>query len=101
ATNLTSEAAETTAKGPAADRLRVAVVGVRSRGMSHVHGFAGKHNCEIVAICDADKDVIGPAMKHVEKTQGKAPRFEEDIRRIVEDKDIDVVTIATPNHWHA
>jgi predicted dehydrogenase len=104
ATSLTSEAEETAKvakKGPAADRLRVAVVGVRSRGMSHVHGFAGQHNCEIVTICDADKDVIGPAMKHVEKQQGKAPRFVEDVRKVVEDKDIDVITIATPNHWHA
>jgi predicted dehydrogenase len=88
-------------KGGAAERLRVAVVGVHGRGMSHVNGFAGKNNCAITTICDCDEAVIGSAMKQVEKTQGTAPRFEQDIRKVVEDKNIDVVSIATPNHWHA
>ena len=89
------------ARGGAAERLRVAVVGVHGRGMSHVNGFAGKNNCIITTICDCDEAVIGSAMKTVEKTQGTAPRYEQDIRKVVEDKAIDVVSIATPNHWHA
>ena len=87
-----------------ADRLRVAVVGVRSRGMSHVNGFLNKNvNCEITTVCDCDEapSVIGSAMKRIEGAQGKAPAFVKDIRKVVEDKDIDVVSIATPNHWHA
>jgi predicted dehydrogenase len=83
------------------DKLRVAVVGVRGRGMSHVEGFLGKNNCEITTVCDCDEAVIGPAMKKIEGKQGKAPKFEQDIRKVVENKDIDVVSIATPNHWHA
>jgi len=83
------------------DRLRVAVVGVNGRGMSHVHGFAGKNNCEITVVCDCDEGVIGRAMKETEKAQGTAPKFEKDIRRVVDNKDIDVIAIATPNHWHA
>jgi predicted dehydrogenase len=83
------------------DKLRVAVVGVRGRGMSHVAGFANKNNCEIVAVCDCDEAVIGNAMKAIEKAQGKAPKYEKDIRKVVENKDIDVVSVATPNHWHA
>ncbi len=83
------------------DKLRVAVVGVHGRGMSHVGGFLGKNNCEITTICDADEAVIGRAMKQVEGKQGKAPRYEKDIRKLVEDKDVDVISIATPNHWHA
>lgn len=83
------------------DKLRVAVVGVRGRGMSHVSGFANKNNCEITVVCDCDEAVIGNAMKTIEKAQGKAPKFEKDIRKVVEDKNIDVISIATPNHWHA
>jgi predicted dehydrogenase len=88
-------------KGSASERLRVAVVGVRGRGMSHIHGFANQHNCEVAIVCDADKGVIGPAMSHVAKVQGQEPRFEQDVRKVVEDPSIDVVSIATPNHWHA
>ena len=90
-----------TAAKAQADKLRVAVVGVRGRGMSHVSGFLGKNNCEIVTVCDCDEAVIGNAMKAIEGKQGKAPRYEKDVRKVVADKDIDIVSIATPNHWHA
>jgi hypothetical protein len=84
-----------------ADKLRVAVVGVRGRGMNHVTGFLGKNNCEITTVCDCDEAVIGSAMSRIEKAQGKAPKYEKDIRKVIENKDIDIVAIATPNHWHA
>jgi len=82
-------------------QLRVAVVGVNGRGMSHVGGFAGKNNCAITTVCDCDEAVIGNAMKTVEKAQGKAPKFVKDFRKVLDDKEIDIVSIATPNHWHA
>jgi predicted dehydrogenase len=88
-------------KGQINDQLRVAVIGVHGRGMSHVDGFANRHNCIVTTVCDVDSGVIGPAMKKVEERQKKAPKFEQDIRRVVEDKNIDIITIATPNHWHA
>jgi hypothetical protein len=88
-------------KGPINDQLRVAVIGVHGRGKDHIKGLAGKHNCIVATICDADSAVIGEAMKLAEKQQEKLPRFEQDIRKVVEDKTIDIVTIATPNHWHA
>src|SRR5262245_52474322 len=89
--------------GDVNSQLRVAVVGVRGRGMDHVSGFAGskKLNTIVTTICDADEGVIGKAMKLVEDRQGTAPKFEQDLRRVVEDKSIDIVSIATPNHWHA
>jgi predicted dehydrogenase len=86
---------------PPSEKLRVAVVGVKSRGMSHVGGFAGRNGCEIVTICDCDEAVIGNAMSTIEKKQGKAPQYVKDIRKVIEDKSIDIVSIATPNHWHA
>jgi predicted dehydrogenase len=84
------------------DRLRVAVVGVRGRGMSHVGGFTNKAtNADITTVCDCDTAVIGNAMKTIEKAQGKAPQFVQDFRKLLDDKTIDVISIATPNHWHA
>jgi predicted dehydrogenase len=91
----------TAAQRSANDKLRVAVVGVRSRGMAHVSGFLGKNNCEITTVCDCDSDVIKSAMTRITEKQGKAPKFVQDFRKVVEDKDVDVVSIATPNHWHA
>ncbi len=90
-------------KGQLNDQLRVAVIGVNGRGMSHVDAFAGnnKFNTIITTVCDADSGVIGRAMKSIEKRQGQAPKFEQDIRKVVEDKNIDIISIATPNHWHA
>jgi predicted dehydrogenase len=88
-------------KADANDRLRVAVIGVRGRGMSHVAGFLGRPDVEITTVCDCDEAVIGKAMKQIEEKGGKAPRYEKDVRRVVEDKNIDILSIATPNHWHA
>ena len=93
-------------RGSANERLRVAVVGVRSRGMSHVGGFVGgkknaAQNTIITHVCDADEGVIGKAMTQVEADQGSAPKFVQDYRKLIENPDIDVISIATPNHWHA
>jgi predicted dehydrogenase len=88
-------------KGEANDQLHVAVIGVRGRGQSHVSGFAGRHNCLVTTICDADEAVIGSAMKSAERAQGQAPQFVQDLRKVMEDKSIHIVSIATPNHWHA
>lgn len=87
--------------GGANDQLNVAVIGVRSRGNAHVTGYAGKHNCIVKTICDCDTAAVGKGMKAAEKAQGKAPKFEQDFRKVLDDKDIHAVSIATPNHWHA
>jgi predicted dehydrogenase len=83
------------------DRLRVAVVGVNGRGMAHVRDFAKRNDAEVVAICDVDEAVFAKARNHVEKFTGKAPRYEKDLRKLLEDKSIDIISVATPNHWHA
>lgn len=84
------------------ETLRVAVLGVRSRGQSHIGGFLGLEGCEIVAIVDPD-EAIGQrkGVERIEKETGKTPAFYKDLRNALEDNSIDVVTIATPNHWHA
>jgi predicted dehydrogenase len=95
----------TAKKGSANDRLRVAVVGVHGRGMSHVGGFVGgeknRLNTVITHVCDCDEGVIGKAMTQIETAQGEAPTFVKDFRKLIENKDIDIISIATPNHWHS
>jgi predicted dehydrogenase len=83
------------------DKIRIAVIGVNGRGMTHLQAFAGRDNAEVVAICDVDEAVIGKGMKLVQERQGKEPTYVQDLRKILDDKTIDAVTIATPNHWHA
>src|SRR5262249_40029350 len=56
---------------------------------------------EYVALCDVDSDVLERGAKVVESVQGKKPKLYRDIREALTDKNIDVVTIATPNHWHS
>ena len=102
--NSPVEAAEKTKaakKKSANEQIHVAVMGVHGRGREHVQKFSQHPECVVATICDADSAVVGPAMRVAEKGQGKAPKFEQDIRRVLEDKSIDVVTIATPNHWHS
>ena len=76
--------------------LRVGVVGVRGRGRAHIGGFKKSPDSEVVAICDCDEGVIGPAQKSVPEA-----KFYRDMREMFADESIDAVTIATPNHWHS
>src|SRR5438132_8748319 len=92
---------KTAKKGDANDTLHVAMIGVHGQGSSDITGYAGKHNCIVTTVCDCDQAVIGKAMAAAEKAQSKTPKYEQDIRRVLDDKSIDIISIATPNHWHA
>ena len=92
--------ADTKPAGPN-DVLRVAVVGVHGRGMDHIEGFSHLNDVRITAICDIDENVTGSAKRHIEERYGSAPVYYQDIRRLLENKDIDAISVATPNHWHA
>ena len=83
------------------ERLNVAVLGVHGRGKDHIGGLAGKYNCTITHVCDPDTSLANTAIAQVRKNQGSEPHFVQDLRRIMDDKSIHVVSIATPNHWHS
>ena len=86
------------------DKIRVAVMGCGGRGGSHVDAFAGtKGDSVVVALCDPDRKRMDGFSKRVKDRQPNMPepRTEQDIRRLLDDKTVDVVTIATTNHWHA
>jgi predicted dehydrogenase len=88
-------------RGGANERLNIAVIGVRGRGNDHVTGLAGRHNCVVTHVCDVDTAVVGRAVQRAQKQQGTAPAVVQDLRRIMDNKDIHAVSIATPNHWHS
>jgi predicted dehydrogenase len=90
------------AAGGANERLNIAVIGVRGRGLDHIGGLAGRHNCRVTHICDVDTAVTNAAVQRIQKAQGgAAPTIVQDMRRLFENKDIHAVTVATPNHWHS
>jgi predicted dehydrogenase len=86
------------------DRIRVAVVGVGGRGrVSHCGALLAlsAENVEIAALCDCDENRLNLAAGDVEKQSGKRPATFVDERKLLDDKSIDAVSLATPNHWHA
>lgn len=83
------------------DRIRIANVGVNSRGKAHISGFAQCPNVSISYICDVDSRAAQVAAKMAEDLTKERPRIHSDFRKLIEEKDLDLVTIATPEHWHA
>jgi predicted dehydrogenase len=84
------------------DVLRLAAIGVRGRGGEHLEFFTkGGLNVDVVAIVDVDEAVAQKRAEEVEKTTGKKPACFKDMREVFDNKDIDIVSIATPNHWHS
>lgn len=83
------------------EKLSVAVIGVRGRGQSHARALAARSDCQVVAVCDADREIGAAFAAALGKKTGSVPKFVEDMRRIFDDKSIDIVSIATPNHWHS
>jgi predicted dehydrogenase len=91
----------TAARAAASERVRVGVIGVRGRGTDLAGEFARNKEAEVVALCDIDDSTFAKPVKAVEKIGGKAPRTEKDYRRLLDDKSIDAIVVATPDHWHA
>src|ERR1700758_4988399 len=83
------------------DTVRVACVGIRGQGNSHIHEYSKMPNVEIAALCDADEHVMNKRLQEVESSGKKKPAAFTDVRKLLEDKSIDAISIATPNHWHS
>src|SRR6476620_5412668 len=101
-TFLAASAAVATVSRPilgANDRINMAVVGVRSRGRNHLSEYGTLPGSRVAAICDIDQAVAERAVPFTEKLQGAKPKTYSDIRKLLEDKEVDGVSIATCNHW--
>jgi predicted dehydrogenase len=82
------------------DTVRVACVGVRAQGRAHINHYAKMPNVQIAAVCDIDESVLSARLDDIEKLGQKRPTGYTDFRKLLEDKSIDAVSIATPNHHH-
>lgn len=83
------------------DRVNFAVVGVRSRGMAHGDALSQCENAAITHVCDVDTRYIDRFNEWAGNETGNIPKVVRDYRRLMEDPDVDAVSIATPDHWHA
>lgn len=83
------------------DTIRVCVTGINGRGEEHIRAFNAIPNVAVVALCDADENVLGKKKEEWEKKIPRPLKTYVDFREMLKDKDIDVVSIATPNHWHS
>ncbi len=83
------------------DRVQVAVVGLHGQGFGHVQAYAKMSDVSIAALCDVDENVLRERLADIEKMGLPKPKTYIDYRKLLEDKSIDAVSIATPNHWHS
>jgi len=86
------------------DRINIAVIGIHGQGGTHINNFGRlkeSKNVQIKTICDADEQFFADRVKNVIDRTGETPATCWDMRKVFDDKDIDAVSFATPNHWHA
>lgn len=83
------------------DRVRAAVLGINGRGKNHIEGLQRLENVEVAYLCDPDESLLAKRSKEFEEKYGQKVGVEKDLRKIFDNKEVDVVTIAMPNHWHS
>lgn len=83
------------------NRLNVSMMGVNSRGKALAQNFANQDNFQVIHICDVDSRAINKCMDAIKERQNKKAKGYADFRKSLESKDVDVMVIAAPDHWHA
>src|SRR5437588_10333605 len=83
------------------DRINFAVIGLNGRAYAHLASLkANRSAARISHVCDVDGDILKKFAERTQQEMGEAPMAEKDFRRILEEKNVDAITIATPEHWH-
>jgi predicted dehydrogenase len=82
------------------DTVRVAVAGIHGRGGSHIGEYANMQGVEIAYLVDPDSTLFASRVKSIKGLAGNTPKTVQDLRKALEDKSLDAVSIASPNHWH-
>ena len=83
------------------DRIRIAVAGINGRGVEHIQQYCRMKNVEVAYLVDPDSRLFASRSNMVKKRAGNTPKCVQDLRAILDEKGLDVVSIASPNHWHS
>ena len=83
------------------DRINASVLGINGRGKNHISSLMKQKNVQVVNLCDPDMNLLKVRQKEFKNKYKKDVSLEQDLRRVMDNKDIDVVSIASPNHWHS
>lgn len=86
--------------GMPSEKVVVAIMGLNGRGQVHAQNFAKAANSEVAYLCDVDSTVLAKRMAEAAKLQARAPKAIGDFRRALDDKNVDALVIAAPDHWH-
>lgn len=81
--------------------VRVGVAGINGRGQSHMDGFGKLENVQVTYLIDPDSRLFGSRSRKVKQIGGNTPQTVQDIRKALDDPNLDAVSVATPNHWHS
>lgn len=82
------------------DKIQVGLIGCKGMGFSNLSSMLKHSEIDVVALCDIDNSVLTERTAHLEKVNIKKPKWYTNYRKLLEDKDVDVVIIGTPDHWH-
>jgi len=88
-------------KASANDRVRVAVIGLNGRGKDHIKGWLAQPDVDLVALCDVDSKVLDARASELTAKVNRPVKTFTDMRKLFESKEVDAVSVATPNHWHS
>jgi predicted dehydrogenase len=83
------------------ERIRVGVIGPGGMGSNHIEQLVRRKDVELVSVCDVDAKRVAAAAEKVKAVTGQDPQVVKDLRQVLDNKDVDAVWIATPDHWHA
>ncbi len=89
------------ARGAAEKRITVGLIGAGGMGSNHLRLLSARRDVDLAYICDVDGNRLAAAASAAEKAAGKAPRAVKDLRKVLDDPNVEAVWIATPDHWHA
>ena len=83
------------------DRINAAVLGVNGRGKNHISSLMNQKNVQVATLCDPDIKILDKRQKEFYKKYNQKVSLQQDLRKVMDNKDIDVISIASPNHWHS
>jgi predicted dehydrogenase len=86
--------------GPPAEKLVVGVMGLNGRGLVLARAFARGANTTVGYLCDVDSNVLAKSVATIGQAQARPPQGVADVRRVLDDRDVDAIVIAAPDHWH-